>query len=464
MKEIQFTQVQNNCCASETNKDVVKTGGNPSSNLPVAIIGAGPIGLAAAAHLIERGENIIIFESGAEVGSHIKEWGHVQVFSPWQYNIDKAAARLLEKAGWERPDDDVLPTGKELLEQYLYPLSRLPEIESNIKLNAKVTAVSRKDMDKMKTLGRESQPFIVLVEENQLTTLYEAKAVVDATGTWGKANPVHSSGIWTKEEGDLKEHIYYGIPDIKNRDGERFNGKKVAVIGGGHSAINSMLELSKDPNTEIFWIMRKSKVGNAYGGEDNDQLKARGALGSRIHRLVDQGRIKVFTPFHIHQLKQVDGKINITGTSLGEVKQVEGIDEIVVNTGSRPDFSFLGELRLSIDQSTESVETLAPLIDPNVHSCGTVRPHGEKELRHLEKNFYIVGMKSYGRAPTFLMATGYEQVRSIAAYLAGDYEGAEKVELELPEKGVCSINNVSDQVEESCCSTTPATKVSSCCS
>ncbi|MCM3127149.1 FAD-dependent oxidoreductase [Paenibacillus provencensis] len=464
MKEIQFKQVQNSCCSPEINRDLVKPDSNPSTDLPVVIIGAGPIGLAAAAHLIERGERIIIFESGSEVGSHIKAWGHVQVFSPWQYNIDKAAARLLEKTDWERPNDDDLPTGKELLEQYLYPLSRLPEIESSLKLNAKVTAVSRKDMDKMKTLGRESQPFIVFVEENQLTTLYEAKAVIDASGTWGKANPIHSSGIWTKEEGDLKEHIYYGIPDIKNRDGERFNGKKVAVIGGGHSAINSMLELSKDPNTEIFWIMRKSKVGNAYGGEDNDQLKARGALGSRIHRLVDQGRIKVFTPFRIHQLKQVEGKINIIGMSLGEIKQVEGIDEIVVNTGSRPDFSFISELRLSIDQTTEGVETLAPLIDPNVHSCGTVRPHGEKELRHLEENFYIVGMKSYGRAPTFLMATGYEQVRSIAAYLAGDYEGAEKVELELPETGVCSINNVSDQVEESCCSTTPATKVSSCCS
>lgn len=208
MKEIQFKQVQNSCCAPETKQDLVKPDSNLFTNLPVAIIGAGPIGLAAAAHLIERGERIIIFESGSEVGSHIKEWGHVQLFSPWQYNIDKAAARLLEKTDWERPNDDDLPTGKELLEQYLYPLSRLPEIESNLKLNAKVTAVSKKDMDKMKTLGRESQPFIVFVEENQLTTLYEAKAVIDATGTWGKRIRSIAAGYGRKKKETLKNIFF----------------------------------------------------------------------------------------------------------------------------------------------------------------------------------------------------------------------------------------------------------------
>ena len=108
---------------------------------------------------------------------------------------------------------------------------------------------------------------------------------------------------------------------------------------------------------------------------------------------------------------------------------------------------------MSIDSATESVKALAPLIDPNLHSCGTVRPHGEKELRQPEKDFYIVGMKSYGRAPTFLMATGYEQVRSIVAYLTGDYESAKKVELNLPETGVCSVNLIPKKQGQSCCST-----------
>ncbi|MOA15893.1 hypothetical protein D3C78_1360760 [compost metagenome] len=154
--------------------------------------------------------------------------------------------------------------------------------------------------------------------------------------------------------------------------------------------------------------------------------------------------------------------MTISGQNNERSMDLHGIDEIIVNTGSRPDFSFLRELRLSIDQATESVETLAPLIDPNVHSCGTVRPHGERELRHSEKDFYIVGMKSYGRAPTFLMATGYEQVRSVVAYLSGDYEAALKVELDLPETGVCRINNSPTQKEESSCISAP-TANSSCC-
>src|SRR5699024_4346353 len=113
-------------------------------------------------------------------------------------------------------------------------------------------------------------------------------------------------------------------------------------------------------------------------------------------------------------------------------------DRIIAATGFRPELSMLSELRLNLEESGEAPRQLGPLSDPEVHSCGTVSAHGEKILAHPEKNFYIVGMKSYGRAPTFLMATGYEQVRSIAAALSGDSQAADRVELELPETGVCS--------------------------
>ena len=42
--------------------------------------------------------------------------------------------------------------------------------------------------------------------------------------------------------------------------------------------------------------------------------------------------------------------------------------------------------------------------------------------------------------PTFLTLTGYEQVRSIVAALVGDWDAARRVELELPETGVCSTD------------------------
>jgi hypothetical protein len=134
---------------------------------------------------------------------------------------------------------------------------------------------------------------------------------------------------------------------------------------------------------------------------------------------------------------------------------------MIVATGFRPDLSFLREIRLALDPAVEATPALAPLIDPNLHSCGTVRPHGEAELRHPETGFYIAGMKSYGRAPTFLLATGYEQVRSIAAHLAGDAEAARRVELVLPETGVCSTEGKAVAAAASCCG--PAAPTASGC-
>lgn len=450
MKNMDLIDISS-CCG--TTPQTIQNNSNAIQNkLPIAIIGAGPIGLAAAAHLAAKKENFIVLEAGSQVGSNILKWGHVRLFSPWQYNIDKVAKKLLEKGLWVSPPAEQLPLGKEVVEDYLEHLAKLPEISPNISLNTTVVSISKKSTDKMKTADRDQRPFVLYIKQQGATKRIEAKAVIDATGTWLQPNPINADSIWTKEEKELSPHIYYGIPDIAGKDRERYVGKRVAVVGGGHSAINTILELSQlGKRVEIYWIMRKKQVEEAYGGEEKDGLRARGELGSSIHQLVDTDTVKVFTPFHIQLLNKTNHGIEITGESNGEVFSLQGIDEIIANTGSRPDFSLLQEIRTRIDSSTESLEALAPLIDPNLHSCGTVRPHGEKILRQPEKNFYIVGMKSYGRAPTFLMATGYEQVRSIVAYLTGDIESSKQVELELPETGVC-IANSTLQSAKSCCS------------
>ena len=140
--------------------------------------------------------------------------------------------------------------------------------------------------------------------------------------------------------------------------------------------------------------------------------------------------------------------MNIIGVLRGDVSTVAA-DEIIACTGFRPNLEMLNEVRLGLDSWLECTPALAPLIDPNEHSCGTVRPHGARELAHPEKNFFVVGMKSYGRAPTFLLATGYEQARSVVAFLAGDFEAAARVELELPETGVC--NTTAAEGAAGCC-------------
>ncbi|MFD1926473.1 NAD(P)-binding domain-containing protein [Sporosarcina siberiensis] len=446
-----------NCCSTNTVPVQIDFSVKEESRLPVVVVGAGPVGLAAAAHLAKSGEKFLVLESGKSVGSNILQWGHVRLFSPWQYNVDKVARELLEKHGWDAPSPDELPTGKELVEHYLEKVANLPEIQPSIHLNSKVLSISKKGLDKMKSVNRENVPFILYVDQNGVTERIEAKAVIDATGTWGQPNPVNADGVWTREELSLQSHIHYGIPDINGKDREKYLGKRVAVIGGGHSAINTILELSQlnaDNSNEIVWILRKNKVEEAYGGQEKDELEARGELGVRIHQLVDSGKVKVYTPYRVQTVLKEANSLKIIGEFKGESLSIDGVDKLIVNTGSRPDFTFLNEVRLRIDSATESIEALAPLIDPNLHSCGTVRAHGERELRQPEKDFYIAGMKSYGRAPTFLMATGYEQVRSIVAYLTGDYESAKRVELDLPETGVCSANLTPIKQEQSCCDTT----------
>ena len=213
------------------------------------------------------------------------------------------------------------------------------------------------------------------------------------------------------------------------------------MLGAGHSAIGTIIDLTRlkeaEPETEIVWVLRGDNPEKSFGGGANDQLAARGELGQQFARIVRQGGVRVETGFRVTHIASSDGKLRIGAGSACCGRHVVA-DELVVATGFRPDLSFLREVRIALDPALECPPVLAPLIDPNLHSCGTVRPHGARELAQPEPGFYFAGMKSYGRAPTFLMMTGYEQVRSIVADIAGDAEAAERVELVLPETGVCS--------------------------
>ena len=419
--------------------------------LPVAIIGGGPVGLAALAHLLERGERAILFEAGETVGASVRDWGHVRMFSPWEFNVDAASVRRLQEQGWVMPPAHELPTGAELYERYLRPLAELPEVGDSIQTGAKVTAVSRRHIDKMKGQGREAAPFQLHIARPQGgKALVEARAVIDASGTWRKPNPMGANGLAAIGERSLAGRIAYGIPDIQNSAKARYIGRRVMVAGSGHSAINALLDLvrlkDEDAATQIVWAMRGRNLQKVYGGGEDDALPARGQLGSRIQEAVAAGMIKIAAPFRIAQVAAVDGDLHVHGEMNGAAHSIAA-DEIIVCAGARPALDILGELRLDLDPAVESSRALAPLIDPNIHSCGTVRPHGEAELRQPEKDFYIVGMKSYGRAPTFLLATGYEQVRSVTAALTGDWEAARDVQLNLPETGVC----ITDFVETAVC-------------
>jgi SAM-dependent methyltransferase/thioredoxin reductase len=426
--------------------------GNPR---PIAVIGAGPIGLAAAAQLVSRGYAPLVLEAGDSVGTHVLAWAHVQVFSPWRYNVDPVAQGMLKAAGWKEPDPDALPTGADLVAGYLRPLAALPAIAPHVRLGARVVAVARAGHDKMKTAGRETAAFELRVRSTAGEETILADAVIDASGTYGAPNPLGASGLPAIGEARCHRRVFYGIPDAPGVHRARYAGRRTLVVGSGHSAFNTLLDLAElarsAPGTSLTWAVRRGDVGEMYGGGAADALPARGSLGTRLRELVDSGRVRLITGFKTAELRD-DGAgvavLDAAGARLGP------FDEIVAATGFRPDLAMLSELRLDLDSAVESPRALAPLIDPNVHSCGTVPPHGAAELRQPEPGFYVVGMKSYGRAPTFLMLTGYEQVRSVVAELTGDVEAARRVELTLPATGVCSAAPA--ETASACCAPAPA--------
>jgi glycine/D-amino acid oxidase-like deaminating enzyme len=420
---------------------------------PVAVIGAGPVGLAAAAQLATRGLDFVVLEAGDSIAASIAEWAHVRLFSPWRFDTDPAARALLEQTDWTAPDPEKLPTGGELISEYLAPLAAHPAIAPHVRLGAAVTAIGRQGFDRVHTAGRENSAFVIRLADG---TELLASAVIDASGTWRMPNPLGGNGISAHGEIDAiaAGRVHNAMPDVQGRLRKQFAGRTVAVVGAGHSATGTLLALAEltdtEPGTTLHWVLRGASPARAYGGGDADALPARGAIGTRLKALVDTGKVSVHTGFLVQEVMD-EGLVSADGRKVDAA--------VIVNaTGARPDHSPAAELRLDLDPVLGSTRALAPLIDPNEHSCGTVPPHGVDELAHPEPGFYVVGAKSYGRAPTFLLATGYEQARSVVAALAGDWTAARDVQLELPETGVCNSNPVVDGEDAAaggCCGSAP---------
>lgn len=427
------------------------------STLPVVVIGAGPQGLAAAAHLLERGLEPLVLEAGAGPASAVAAWGHVRLFSAWPELVDAASARLLEPTGWQRPESGY-PTGAEWIEGYLAPLAAA--LGDRVRYDARVIAVSRKGRDRLVDADRAAQPFTVHVtdalgRESRL----EARAVIDASGTWRNPSPAGADGVPALGERAAADLVAYEVPDRSVP--ERYAGKHVVVVGAGDSAFNAIHELVQvaeaHPGTRVTWAIRRVVSDATFGGGAADQLPERGALGQRARRAVESGVVELVTGFRTAEIRRAGDTAVLVGE---DGRELPAADTVVVLTGFRPDLSFLSELRLDLDPTLEAPRRIAAEIDPNIHSCGSVQATGAADLAQPEPDLYLVGMKSYGRAPTFLALTGYEQVRSVVAALAGDHEAAARVELVLPDTGVCGGAGVFDDPESAgggCCAPAPET-------
>lgn len=426
---------------------------------PVVIIGAGPQGLTAAAHLLERGLNPLVVEAGDGPGAAVAEWGHVRLFSPWTELTDAASRRLLEPTGWQAPEKGY-PTGTQWIDSYLAPLAEA--LGERIQFGARVVGVGRKGRDLSVDDGRAEQPFVVHVRRTDGTEgRIEASAVIDASGTWHSPSPAGADGLpalgeQAAADAGLLEHRMPAIEDAAS-----LAGQHVVVVGNGHSAATTIGILSRvakrEPGMRITWVLRRGAIGNTFGGGAADELPERGALGQRAKRAVEDGLVDLVTGFRTDQISLENGQAVLVAE---DGRRLAPAARVFVATGFRPDLSFLSEIRLDLDMRLQAPAKVAVEVDPNLHSCGSVRATGAADLEHPEPGFYIVGAKSYGRAPTFLALTGFEQVRSVVAAVAGDREAAERVELVLPDTGVCGGSGLFDVPNEtadagSCCAPVP---------
>ena len=272
-----------------------------------------------------------------------------------------------------------------------------------------------------------------------------ASAVVDASGTWRTPNPWGRTATGCPARCGTRTGSAPASPTSATLRWPRGTpvgtSRSPAPAPRPRTCWSALSRLAEqEPTTRVSWLVRRDAVG--FGGGEADQLAERGALGLRALQATRSASVDTRTGFRTTRVDAgPDGRLRI-GAADGQV--VEDVDEVVVVTGFRPDLAASSEVRLDLDPVLQAPRALAPLIDPNQHSCGTVYPHGAAELAQPEPGLYLAGTKSYGRATSFLALTGFEQVRSVVAAVAGDHEAASRVELVLPETGVCSGSGQDD--------------------
>jgi thioredoxin reductase len=392
-------------------------------------VGAGPIGLEAAALAVELGFDVHVFERG-EVGDHLLAWGHVSMFTPWSWNVGPASARLLARHGWTAPAPDACPTGLEVVERVLQPLAATPELKARVHTHQQVVHVSRhgaRKGDRSKAAERRAHPFRLILRDNGgRESVLHARAVIDASGTYGNPNRAGTGGIPARGESYLAPQMSYHPDDVRGIRRERYAGRTTIVIGGGASAVTTVIALAKlaeeSPGTRATWLTRRAEPGFAGETSDAHTLPARTALyaeGRRLQggaseavRWIGGGEVEGFEYNSATHRYKV-----LFATAAGP--RTEDADQVIVNCGYGPDTSLYRELRVH-----ECYESLAPmrlaaaLQGAGTSDCVTIPSFGADALANPEPDFWILGAKSYGRSADFVLGAGFQQVADVLPRLA----------------------------------------------
>jgi hypothetical protein len=383
---------------------------------------------------LDAGFDVHVFERG-EAGSHPIAWGHVRMFTPWRMNLGPASLAHLERSGWAAPEPEALPTGRELVERYLEPLARLPELQPRVHLHAQVVHISRQGMLKGDAIGlavRREHPFRLLVRDpGGRESFLHAFSVIDASGVYGQPNWAGDGGIPARSELYLAPQLSYHPDDVLGLGRERYAGRRVMVIGAGTSAATTVISLarlaSEAPGTQVVWVTRRP-FDEIFPPIADDPLSERHALYARARALahgaestvthVGGARVEGF------EFNSATHRYRVT-LMVGEQPRVEEVERVIVNTGYGPDDSLYRELQVhECYASRGPMKLSAALLGANAADCLTAPAFGAEVLANPEPDFYILGHKSYGRNPNFLLETGFRQVADVVAKLAGNQQVA----------------------------------------
>lgn len=403
---------------------------NTTARNTLAIIGAGPIGLEAAAAALEAGLDVHVFERG-DVGAHVQAWGHIRMFTPWSMNIGPASARLLKANGWSAPAPGEHPSGVELAERLLLPLAATPELSARVHRHAQVVHVSRRGTLKGEHIGRSEragQPFRLLVRDaGGRESFLHAHALIDASGVFGQPNWAGTGGIPARGELYLAPQMSYHPDDVLGLKRERHAGKRTLVIGDGASAATTVTALAQlgieAEGTSVLWVTRET--GGPFAGEQpDDPLPLRAALYAAAHALHPGGHpaVACIGGAEVEAFEYNTGTHRYRVTlQIGGQARVEEVDQVIVNTGFGPDDSITRELQVHSCYATRGAMKLAAsLLAGGSSDCLTAPAGGAELLSHPEPGFYVLGAKAYGRSNAFLLRTGYEQTGMIVEKLAAE--------------------------------------------
>ncbi|MGQ0617002.1 MAG: FAD-dependent oxidoreductase [Acidimicrobiia bacterium] len=390
----------------------------------VVIVGAGPVGLDAALAVADAGLTFRVLEAADHVGGNVRDWGHVQLFTPWSMNVSPRMAAHLRAQGAAVPDGDACPDGHALATGLLERVVGVPALEGAVEVGATVLDIGREGLLKHEEIGnqvRAGHLFRALVSSAAGERIVHARTVLDCSGGYAQPNTLGDAGIPAVGERALAGRIARRMPDLGQDDGV-YAGLATLLVGGGYSAQTAARDLAalaeRRTGTTVVWALRDAAP--ATGPVEGDPLPTRAALCRRTQELMGGASpaFDVRRGVRVDSLAARDGRIAATLVDGNGTAQEVIVDRVLALTGSVGDHTMYRQLQVHECYATAApIELSAALLGEATGDCLQQTRKGVDVLRNPEPGFFILGAKSYGRNSQFLLGVGWDQVDEVVAEL-----------------------------------------------